>query len=199
MEIEQVPTDQIIEYGLNNRIHTDTQVDRIANSIIEFGFNQPIVVDEDNIVLVGHGRLMAAKKLKLKSVPVLKKSNLSEAQKKAFRILDNKLQNDSTWNFDNIKIDMEFLTEQQYDFEKYDLASLTSWLQVEREEDENTLKEKKESYDESSIKQIVLYFDTISYERVLKQMLLVQKNIEDVKDNSEVVQFLLDQYESENS
>lgn len=108
----------------NNREHPQEQIDRIANSIAEFGFNQPIVVDENNIILVGHGRLAAAQKLGLEEVPVLQKIGLSEAQKKAYRILDNKLQNDSTWDVDSLKLELEALEEADFDLEAWGLDAL---------------------------------------------------------------------------
>ena len=80
MQIEQISLDKIISYSFNNKKHTITQVNHIANSINEFGFNQPIVVDENNVILVGHGRLEAAKKLGLESVPVYKHVGLTETQ-----------------------------------------------------------------------------------------------------------------------
>lgn len=96
MKIEYLEPSKLIPYEFNNRRHDDQQIDRIANSIKEFGFTQPIVIDESNIILVGHGRWLAAQKLNLDKVPALIKSDLTETQKKAYRILDNKLQNDST-------------------------------------------------------------------------------------------------------
>ena len=83
---------ELIPYEFNNRIHSVEQVERIARSIAEFGFNQPIVVDEQNTILVGHGRFLAAHKLGLKKVPCIKLTTLTDAQKRAYRILDNKLQ-----------------------------------------------------------------------------------------------------------
>lgn len=117
-------TSGIIPYEFNNRNHSEQQVDRIANSIKEFGFNQPIVIDESNIVLVGHGRLSAAHKLGLKEVPVLIKKDLSETQKKAYRILDNKLQNDSTWSFDNLELELGFLEDNGFELEPWGLGDL---------------------------------------------------------------------------
>jgi DNA modification methylase len=124
MEIVQAKTADLIPYGFNNRDHSQQQIDRIANSINEFGFNQPIVVDEQNIVLVGHGRLEAAKKLGLEDVPVLKKIGLSETQKKAYRILDNKLQNDSTWNFENLGLELSTLEDSDFDISTWGLEGL---------------------------------------------------------------------------
>jgi hypothetical protein len=119
-----LPISSIIPYEKNNRKHNQTQVDRIAKSIKEFGFNQPIVIDEANVILVGHGRLEASKKLKLQEVPVLQLKNLTETQKKAYRILDNKLQNDSEWDFDNINLELDFLVENEFDLTEWGLDEL---------------------------------------------------------------------------
>lgn len=126
MEIIKAKTADLIPYGFNNRVHSDQQVDRIANSINQFGFNQPIVVDENNIILVGHGRFEAAKKLNLEEVPVVKKTNLTETGKKAYRILDNKLQNDSTWNVESLEIELAALEEADFDFDAFGLHDLIS-------------------------------------------------------------------------
>lgn len=124
MKVEEKPIDSIIPYENNPRIHNDEQINRIANSIAEFGFNQPIVVDENNIILVGHGRLEAAKKLGHKTVPVVRKEKLTESQKKAYRIIDNKLQNDSEWNHEALELDIVSLGDLAFDIESYGLDSL---------------------------------------------------------------------------
>lgn len=134
MEIENKPIDEIIPYEFNNRIHDQTQIDRIANSINEFGFNQPIVIDENNVILVGHGRLLAARKLGKTEVPTLKKLGLKETQKKAYRILDNKLQNDSTWSFDNLDLELGFLEDNGFDLEPWGLEELRDLFPVEEPE-----------------------------------------------------------------
>lgn len=131
MNITNELTSTLVEYSFNNRTHSEQQVDRIANSIKEFGFTQPIVVDESNIILVGHGRLAAAKKLGLESVPVLKLQGLSEAKKRAYRILDNKLQNDSEWNLENLQIELSQLQESDYPIEEWGLNELIAALQKE--------------------------------------------------------------------
>jgi hypothetical protein len=121
METQTASTGSLIPYERNNRQHSQQQVDRIANSIAEFGFNQPIVVDENNIVLVGHGRLEAAKKLGLAEVPIVRKAGLTETQKKAYRILDNKLQNDSTWDAESLELELSQLKEESFDFASWGL------------------------------------------------------------------------------
>lgn len=137
MKIEQLPINDVIPYEFNSRKHDEVQVDRIANSIKEFGFNQPIVIDESNIVVVGHGRLLAARKLGLSQVPVLKKLGLSEAQKKAYRILDNKLQNDSSWEFNNLELDLGFLEDNDFDLKPWGLDTLRDLFEPEQEAHED--------------------------------------------------------------
>lgn len=128
MKILNILISSLIPYEFNNRNHDQQQVDRIANSIKEFGFNQPLVIDESNIILVGHGRLAAAQKLGLKEVPVLKVENLSEVQKKAYRILDNKLQNDSTWSFNNLELELGFLEDEGFDLPSWGLDELSDMI-----------------------------------------------------------------------
>ena len=134
METTEAKTESLIPYEFNNRNHDQQQVDRIANSIQQFGFNQPIVVDDDNVILVGHGRLLAAQKLGLKKVPVLKKTGLTETQKKAYRILDNKLQNDSTWSFDNLELELGFLEDNGFELEPWGLEELRDLFTPEEPE-----------------------------------------------------------------
>lgn len=118
------PVDALIPYAFNNRTHPEAQVDLIANSIKEFGFNQPIVIDEDNVILVGHGRLLAAKKLGLETVPTFQVTGLTEAKKKAYRILDNKLQNDSEWDFANLELELGQLEELGFELAPWGLDTL---------------------------------------------------------------------------
>ena len=119
MQIEYVSVGSIKPYERNAKKHPDEQVEHIANSIREFGWQQPIVVDKDNVVVIGHGRLLAAKKLNMDSVPCVRADDLTDEQIKALRLADNKT-NESEWDFDlldmelsDIEIDME-----QFGFEK---------------------------------------------------------------------------------
>lgn len=99
---------ELIPYEFNNKEHDETQINRIANSIKEFGFTQRIVIDKDNVVIIWHGRLEAAKKLWMKEVPVVKLEDLTPTQVKKLRILDNKL-NESEWNLANLKMELDDL------------------------------------------------------------------------------------------
>lgn len=98
LNIIYLPPGDLTPYAHNAKRHPDDQVEHIANSIREFGFRQPIVVDADNVVVIGHGRLLAAKKLGLDAVPVVRADDLTEAQIKALRLADNKT-NESEWDF----------------------------------------------------------------------------------------------------
>lgn len=97
--METIAIDTIKPYERNAKKHPIKQVQKIANSIREFGFNQPIVIDKDGIIIVGHGRYMAAKILEMTEVPVIKIENLSKEQVKAYRLADNKL-NESSFDMD---------------------------------------------------------------------------------------------------
>lgn len=113
MNIQQISINDLKPYPQNAKKHPAEQVEHIANSIREFGFQQPIVVDKDNVVVIGHGRLLAAKKLNMDSVPCVRADDLTDEQIKALRLADNKT-NESEWDFDlldmelsDIEIDME--------------------------------------------------------------------------------------------
>lgn len=99
MNIEYISADQLIPYGKNAKRHPAEQIARIAESIKQFGFRQPIVVGKDNVVIIGHGRLLAAKRLNLESVPVVKVDDLTDEQVKMLRLADNSVA-ESEWNMD---------------------------------------------------------------------------------------------------
>lgn len=105
MEIEYVKVSDLKPYERNAKIHTAEQVDHIANSIREFGWKQPVVIDSDNVIVIGHGRVLAAKQLELEEVPCIRASDLTKEQIKALRIADNKT-NESEWDSALLDLDM---------------------------------------------------------------------------------------------
>ena len=96
--IELWPLDRLRPYERNPRTHSEDQVAQLAASMVEFGFTNPILVDETSGILAGHGRLMAARQLGLAEVPVVRLEHLSEAQKRAYIIADNSLALQSAWD-----------------------------------------------------------------------------------------------------
>ena len=96
--IENVLTATLIPYVRNARTHSDSQVAQIAGSIQEFGFNNPVLIDAENVIIAGHGRVMAATLLKLERVPCIRLAHLSDAQKRAYVLADNRIALNSGWD-----------------------------------------------------------------------------------------------------
>lgn len=103
------PPFDLIPYVNNARTHSEEQINDIAASIREFGFLRPILIDDENGVIAGHGRLKAALKLQMDTVPVISVSHLSEAQKKAYIIADNKLAENAGWDEELLGLELEEL------------------------------------------------------------------------------------------
>lgn len=99
----------LIPYARNARTHSDDQVTRIASSIKEFGFTNPILIDGENGIIAGHGRLMAAKKLGMREVPIIELSGMTDAQKRAYILADNKLALDAGWDEELLRLEFEEL------------------------------------------------------------------------------------------
>lgn len=108
MEIIEMPVSSLIPYE-NNPRKNDGAVEAVANSIKEFGFKVPIIIDKDNVIVAGHTRLKAAEKLGLESVPVIKADDLTDEQIKAFRLADNKTAELAGWDFAELEKELEEL------------------------------------------------------------------------------------------
>ena len=162
MKIENVNVNDLIPYEFNNKKHDKKQVDRIANSIKEFWFLQPLVIDKDNIIVVGHWRLEGAKKLWLKEVPCIRAENLTDVQIKKYRILDNKL-NESDWDADKLKMELDELGDLDFGDIKLDLDEEFGELLKDIEEEVKKEEEKPEvEFSEELLEEhnyVVLYFD----------------------------------------
>ena len=115
LQIIYKKTADLLPYARNARTHNDSQVAQLAASIKEFGFNNPVAVDVDGMILCGHGRVMAAKKLGLEEVPTVCLSHLSPTQVKAYILADNKLALNAGWDADLLKIELEDLKESDFD------------------------------------------------------------------------------------
>ena len=115
MKIIQVEIEKLIPYARNSRTHSDDQVAQIAGSIKEFGWTNPILVDGENGIIAGHGRLAAARKLGMKKIPVIELAHLTETQKRALVIADNKLALNSGWDNEMLALELEELKLEGYD------------------------------------------------------------------------------------
>lgn len=109
LKIDHAPTDSLIPYARNARTHSDAQVAQIAASIREFGWTNPILVDDESGVIAGHGRLLAARKLGMDTVPTIRLEGLTKAQRRALVLADNKLAMNAGWNEEMLKLELEEL------------------------------------------------------------------------------------------
>lgn len=141
MNIIEMNVDQIIPYE-NNPRKNDSAVDKVANSIREFGFKVPIVVDSENVIVAGHTRLKAAEQLGLKTVPVIVADDLTEDQIKAFRLADNKTGEIAGWDFTRLEEELDGLTIEMTQF-GFDESSI-DWDSVEEIGEENYEKPESE-------------------------------------------------------
>jgi hypothetical protein len=115
MIIEQLSVDTLIPYARNSRTHDDAQVAQIAASIKEFGFTNPVLIDADGGIIAGHGRVLAARKLSLSGVPCIRLEHLTETQRKAYVIADNKLALNASWDEAMLALEIKDLEAADFD------------------------------------------------------------------------------------
>ena len=116
-EYKTVLVSDLIPYARNSRTHSDSQVTKIAASIKEFGFLNPVIVDGENGIIAGHGRIMAAQKLGIIEVPAIEASHLTDAQRRAYIIADNRLALDAGWNDEMLRVEFAELADAGFDLE----------------------------------------------------------------------------------
>ncbi|MFM6724026.1 MAG: ParB/Srx family N-terminal domain-containing protein [Dolichospermum sp.] len=134
-QVEEWNVERLSPYEHNAKLHPDSHVEQIANSIKEFTFLDPIAVDEKGEILEGHGRLLAAQKRGDETVPVIVVSGLTEAQKVAYRLAHNKLTMNTGFDFELLKIDFEFLQDEGFNL---DLTGFNE-LELSNFQDESTI------------------------------------------------------------
>lgn len=143
-------------YKKNAKKHPKEQVERIANSIKEFGFTQPVIIDKDNCVVAGHGRILGAKKAGLKTIPTVKLESLTEEQIKAYRLVDNKT-NESDWDFSLLDEELGILA-QDIDMELFGFDLTEQEDEEKKKKVEFEIKEKYEVHiickDEKQMEQV---------------------------------------------
>lgn len=144
MQVELLSIEKLLPYARNSRTHSDEQVAQIAASIKEFGFTNPILIDKDGIIIAGHGRVMGARKLNMDQVPCIRLSHLTENQKRAYVIADNKLALNAGWDDEMLKLEMQFLKDESFDldllgFSDDEINAFLEPEQLEPQSDEDTV------------------------------------------------------------
>ena len=137
MEIIYKKVQDLIPYVNNSRTHSEEQVNQICASINEFGFTNPLLIDEKDNIIAGHGRLLASKKLKMEEVPCIVLKGLTEAQKKAYIIADNKMALNAGWDEELLKLELENLKELDFDLDLtgFNVDELDDIFQAEEEQE----------------------------------------------------------------
>jgi len=143
-KVEHWSIDRLIPYARNSRTHSDSQIDQIASSIKEWGFTTAVLVDPEGGIIAGHGRVMAAKKLKMKELPVMVAENWSEEKKRAYIIADNKLALNAGWDNDLLSLELKELQSLDFDlsligFDDKELSALLEPEVVEGLTDEDAV------------------------------------------------------------
>jgi hypothetical protein len=177
-EITQVPTETLVPYVLNARRHSDHQITQIASSIREFGFTNPILIDERNNVIAGHGRLEAAKRLELPAVPCVRLSHLTDLQRKAYILVDNKLALNSAWDDELLKIEIEDLKMKNFD------TDLLGWIQ---------LPEFEIKPDYSDLMDAATDEEAAEMSKEVKKAIQIEFELEHYEEAAELVKFWRDQ------
>lgn len=199
-KIEQIEVEKLIPYARNSRTHNDAQVAQIASSIKEFGFNNPVLVGSDNDIIAGHGRVLAARKLELTNIPCIRLGHLTENQKKAYVIADNRIALNAGWDEEMLKIELADLKETEIDLsllgfseaelEMYSLAG-KEIEQLHSEENRGTPADGADSLEDASVRQIILVYPLEEYTKVVEAMAqYAEKNA--LSNNTEVVNHLLE-------
>ena len=159
LEITYKPASDLIPFVNNSRTHSDEQVQQIAASIKEFGFTNPILLDEEGGIIAGHGRLQAARLLGLDEVPTITLAGLDELQKRAYVIADNKLALNAGWDAELLQLEIQNLQDKDFDISLlgFDEKEL---MQILGEDDDEVVAEIKFSEElMENHNYVVLYFD----------------------------------------
>lgn len=153
--MREIPVDELVPYSNNARTHSDRQIEKIRSSLREFGFVNPLIIDREKNVIAGHGRLEAAMLEGYDRVPCVFVENMTEEQKKAYILADNRLALDAGWDMDALKIEFEQLSDMEFDLDLtgFDLGEIESLLDIEgndgeeEEEEEGDLEESMDGGD----------------------------------------------------
>ena len=140
-EMQLVPIEKLVPYVNNARTHSAEQINKLRSSLREFGFINPVIIDRDYGVIAGHGRILAAKEEHIEEVPCVFADHLTEAQKKAYIIADNRMAMDAGWDEEMLRVEIEALQDMDFDpmltgFDESELADLFGTNDAEVEDDD---------------------------------------------------------------
>lgn len=147
MKIEVININELVAYENNAKEHPREQIEQIKNSILDFGNNDPIAIDENNIIIEGHGRYEALKELGYKEIEIIRLAHLTEEQKKAYRLVHNKLTMNSGWDFEKLEEELRELNFSDIDMSLFNF-DLSFEDELEQKEEEEKGPDSFEEYDE---------------------------------------------------
>ena len=205
--IENISIEKLIPYARNSRTHSEAQVAQIAASIREFGFTNPVLIGNDNDIIAGHGRVLASRKLDLKEIPCIRLSHLTDTQKKAYIIADNRLALNAGWDDEMLKLELQDLMHQGVNtevlgFSEEEIAYITSdgseSETLTSEETSRTPKDNAESVKEADSRQIIFVYSQTEYNKVIEAMEQYAE-ANQLANNSEVLSHLMNNEEHENT
>ena len=184
MQIEKINIDKLIPYEKNAKIHTPEQIEQIKNSIKEFGNNDPIAVDSKNVIIEGHGRVLALKELGYKEVEIIRLSHLSEEQKKAYILAHNKLTMNTDFDLALLSDELDFLKDTDIDMSDFGFNLEEDLL----EEDEDVLDK------EEILKYTIVFNDEEEQETFLKFIDFLNNKYSDVDSISSRLYSYINEY-----
>ena len=202
-QVESVNLDSLTLYEKNANIHPDTQVDQLANSITEWGWTIPILIDENSQIIAGHGRYYAAKKLGMNSAPCITITGWSEEQKRAYVLADNKLAENSKWDDELLKAELSEILSEGYDlkllgFEQFDFdrlqggESMDSFYFEEDHEEQTEIAPKKKTDEGFAEFALVMSFEN---KKQLLNKINYVKNEHEITSTEEAIMIIVSAYD----
>lgn len=181
LKIEKIKIDEIKEYENNSKIHTSEQIQKIKYSISKFGYLQPILIDENNMILAGHGRYRALKELKYKEIPVIRHEHLTDTEKTAFSIADNSITMMTGFDEDLLKFQLNELEIDDFDTDLLGLDELGIDFEIETQPLEGMHKFKNSEIDLNSFDEYMEVKIKFSYEEYDKLKYISQSYKNDLR------------------
>ena len=191
MKIETLSTASLVPYARNAKRHEPAQISKLCGSIREFGFNNPVLIDKDNGIIAGHGRIMAAQSLGLETVPCIRLGHLSDTQRRAYILADNRLAEiGGGWDEEMLKLELGDLIEDDINFESigFSAGELEDFLQSASTPDTGAQmsEETQNEYLNGGVKKFEIYVEIDRYDEV-KSMLGRVGVVNDLDNNTDIL------------